>query len=183
MEEQKRIPQLALIFAKDVNNVIGKNNAIPFRSPHDLIWFRFHTVGHNVIMGRKTWESLPEGTKPLPGRTNYVISRDPCYCTGQEIDAPDRAIVKTSLQAAVDDAQRNNENGLIFVIGGKALLEEAAKIASRAYVSRIGVNTPIDESCVMAPELPDHFIVETHVLFGGNQQHPYAVAEIIDFIQ
>ena len=182
MEAPKRIPQLVLIFAKDENNVLGKDNGIPWKSPHDFRWFRYHTIGHSVIMGRKTWESLPGPAKPLVNRTNYVISRNPDYHAGQKIITDEQIIVKISLQDAIDASLQENKDGLIFVIGGKALLEEASKLAEKAYVSRIGVRTPVDETCVMAPELPEHVVEEINELFNGDELNPSVIAEIIRFI-
>lgn len=174
MEKPKRNSQLILIFAKDRNNVLGKDNDIPWKSLHDFRWFRYHTIGHSVIMGRKTWESLPTAAKPLVDRNNYVISRNPDYIAEQ-------AVVKTSLQEAIDDSLQKNEKCLIFVIGGKILLEEAAKFAEKAYISHIGVSTVVDETCVMAPELPEYVIEETNELFGGDDIHPSVVATVIRF--
>ena len=175
MEERYRIQQLSLIFAKDKNNVLGKDNDIPWRSPHDFRWFRALTINHTVIMGRKTWESLPESVKPLINRVNYVISRNPDYVA-------EGAIVKTGLFDAVGDALQKNKRGLIFVIGGKSLLEEASNLASKAYVSTIGVNTPVDETCVMAPDLPEGIVEEIKTLFQGDDIHPSVVTEVIRFI-
>ena len=64
-----------LIVAMSDNNVIGVNNDLPWRLPLDLKWFKMNTFGQAVIMGRKTWESLPK--RPLPFRSNYIISRQP----------------------------------------------------------------------------------------------------------
>lgn len=175
MEKRYRISQLALIFAKDLNNVLGKNNTIPWKSPHDFRWFRDLTIGHSVIMGRKTWESLPTTAKPLVNRINYVITRNPDY------DA-EGAIVKSGLFDAVGDALQKDKDGLIFVIGGKLLLEEASNLASRAYISTIGVETPIDEACVMAPELPNGVLERVKQLFHGDDIHPSVVASVTRFV-
>src|SRR5690606_21165461 len=95
----EKIDTLSLIFAIDENNVMGRNNDIPWHSPHDFQWFRSTTHGYNIIMGRKTWESLPK--KPLPNRLNYVITSNPDYeAVG--------AVVKSSLQEAIKDCQRRD---------------------------------------------------------------------------
>lgn len=174
MEKRKRIHQLSLIFAKDLNNVLGKDNDIPWKSPHDFRWFRERTVGNTVIMGRKTWESLPESAKPLINRINYVITSNPDYVAKG-------AIVKHRLLDAIGDALQKDKHGLIFVIGGKTLLEEASNLASKAYVSTIRVKTPVDETCVMAPDLPKGVVTETKQLFHGDDIHPSVVAEVIRF--
>jgi dihydrofolate reductase len=169
----ERIMSLELIFAIDKNNVMGRNNKIPWRSLHDFKWFRSLTVGHSIVMGRKTWESLP--TRPLPDRENYVLTSDPDY------QAPG-AIVLPNLEAAIDHSLKNHLNWKIFVIGGKALLEEAAKYASNAYISHIGVETPVDEFCVMGPTLPPYEVTSTYNLFEGDDYHPPVKAERVFFI-
>lgn len=157
---------VALIYAHDENNVLGKNGGIPWHSPHDFKWFKTITLGHAVVMGRKTWESLP--VKPLPGRKNYVVSRNPHY------EAPGATVVTDLATALTSIAAQDHCTA--FVIGGKGLLEEAAAYASVAYVSKIGVKTTVEESCVMAPQLPPYIVEETVTLSEGNA-HPSAVVE------
>lgn len=69
--------RLNLIYARARNGVIGRNNTLPWHLPEDLAHFKAHTLGCPVIMGRRTWESLPPRFRPLPGRVNVVLSRDP----------------------------------------------------------------------------------------------------------
>ena len=98
-------PEIVLIAAVARNGVIGRENALPWRLKADMAHFRAATLGHPVLMGRKTWESLG---KPLPGRRNLVLTRQAGYAArGAEVFAsPDAAL------AAVRDAVR------VFVIGG-----------------------------------------------------------------
>ena len=72
-------PILSLIAAVARNGVIGIDNRLPWRLPADLKHFKALTLGHTVIMGRKTWESLPASFRPLPGRQNIVVTRDDSY--------------------------------------------------------------------------------------------------------
>jgi dihydrofolate reductase len=123
--------EICLIWAQDRNRAIGKNNTLPWRSPADLRHFKEMTKGHAVIMGRKTWESLP--FKPLPGRQNYVLSRQPQDLTG--------AIPCQSLQDALLLAGYGNPTK-VFIIGGQALYEQAARIADTLYVTQVGVAVP-----------------------------------------
>lgn len=171
---EKRIEQLALIFAQDENGIIGKNNGIPWKSPHDFRWFRQETMGCRVIMGRKTWESLPDAARPLFNRVNYVISSNAEYNA-------EGAIVKTSLQAAIDDCRQKNKVRMIFVIGGRSLLEQASSLASRAFVSRIGIKTLVDNTCVMAPLLPEHYVEEVKTLFSGDEVFPSVSVDVLNF--
>jgi len=98
-------PEIILIAAVARNGTIGRDNALPWRLKADLARFRAATMGHPVLMGRKTWESL---AKPLPGRRNLVLTRQPGYrAQGAEVFASvDEAL------AALEDAPR------VFVIGG-----------------------------------------------------------------
>ncbi|WP_419998364.1 dihydrofolate reductase [Streptomyces boninensis] len=70
-------PAVGLIWAQTLDGVIGADNGIPWRLPEDMAHFKATTHGHPVVMGRKTWESLPERFRPLPGRRNIVVTRDP----------------------------------------------------------------------------------------------------------
>mgnify|MGYP003429404996 CR=1 FL=1 len=170
----KRLANVTLIFAVDQNNVIGKNNDIPWHSAQDFSWFKSTTLGFNLIMGRKTWESLPR--KPLPGRDNYVVSRNPAFT------APG-AIVVSSLEEAIDKKKKKKKGTKIYVIGGKSLLEEAAKIAVSAHISRVAVATPVDENCVMAPVLPPHTLVQSYQLFAGDEHNPRIDVDSIVFTE
>ena len=68
-------PRIALIYARAANGVIGRDGTMPWHLPEDLAHFRALTQGHPVVMGRKTWDSLPERFRPLPGRRNIVLTR------------------------------------------------------------------------------------------------------------
>lgn len=119
-------PVLSLIAAVARNGVIGINNRLPWHLPADLKHFRVLTTGHAVIMGRKTWESLPEKFRPLPGRQNIVITRNEAY-------RADGAVVVGSLPAAVAAAQGDEA----FVIGGAELYKAALPLADRLQLTEI----------------------------------------------
>jgi dihydrofolate reductase len=119
-------PTLVLIAAVAADRVIGAAGQLPWRLPEDMKHFRTLTGGHAVIMGRKTWESLPVKFRPLPQRTNIVVSRDPAY------DAPG-AIVVNSLPAAIAAAHA----GLAFVIGGAEIYAQALPLADRLELTEI----------------------------------------------
>ncbi len=121
---------LSLIVAVAKNGVIGKDNRLLWHLPEDMRHFRETTRGKAVIMGRKTWESLPEQFRPLPGRHNIVVSRNPDYCaTG--------ATLAASLEDALAKAEQGNEGGEIFVIGGEQLYQQAMPCADRLYLTEI----------------------------------------------
>ncbi len=117
---------LTLIAAVARNGVIGKDNALPWHLPADLRHFKALTSGHTVIMGRKTWESLPEKFRPLPGRQNIVVTRNAGY-------AASGASVVTSLADAVAAASDSEA----FVIGGAELYVAALPLADRLQLTEI----------------------------------------------
>lgn len=119
-------PLLTLIAAMDRNGVIGINNRLPWHLPADLKHFRALTLGHAVIMGRKTWESLPDKFRPLPGRSNIVVTRNTGY-------GADGAAVATSMPAALA-AVRGDQ---AFVIGGAELYAAALPLADCLQLTEI----------------------------------------------
>jgi dihydrofolate reductase len=118
--------KLALIAAMTDQRVIGRGGRLPWALPEDLKRFKALTLGHPLIMGRKTWDSLPK--KPLPGRPNLVLSRDPHF-------KAEEAQVFGSLKAAVGELAPSFP--LAFVIGGEALFKEALPLAERLYLTLI----------------------------------------------
>jgi dihydrofolate reductase len=124
---------VSLIVAMDNNRGIGLNNRLPWRLPDDLKRFKSLTLGHHLIMGRKTYESIG---RTLPGRTSIVISRNP------DFSAPD-CVVVSSLEGALKLAEANGENEA-FVIGGSQIFEKALPLADRIYLTRVHVALPAD---------------------------------------
>jgi dihydrofolate reductase len=133
--------------ARARNGVIGRGGRLPWRLKSDLAIFRAVTMGKPVIMGRKTWESLPK--KPLVGRLNIVLSRDGSF-------EPHGAVVCEDFSEAVSIAKEQAEEdgaGEICVIGGASLFELALQKARRLYLTEVDAEvegdvtlSPIDES-------------------------------------
>jgi dihydrofolate reductase len=119
-------PVITLLAAVARNGVIGIDNRLPWHLPADLKHFKALTLGHTVIMGRKTWESLPAKFRPLPGRRNIVVTRDPSY-------RAEGAVVAQSLPAAI--AAAGNDEA--FVIGGAELYAAALPLADRLQLTEI----------------------------------------------
>jgi len=115
---------LSLIVATANNNIIGKDNMMPWHLPADLAYFKKMTLGKPIVMGRKTFESIG---RPLPGRRNIVISRDENYCA-EGIDTV------TSVEEALDLVTGVDE---IMVIGGGAIYQHCLASAERLYVTHI----------------------------------------------
>jgi len=118
---------LSLIAAVAKNRAIGKDNKLLWHLPEDMRHFRETTRGKPVIMGRKTWESLPDSFRPLPGRHNIVVSRNPAY------QAPG-ATLAASLEEALLKECKDEET---FVIGGEELYRQAMPVAQKLYLTEI----------------------------------------------
>lgn len=118
-------PPISLIWAMAENRVIGIDNRLPWRLPADLKRFRALTSGHHILMGRKTFESLP---KPLPNRVHVVVTRDRDY------RPPHECIVAHSVDEALHAARHDSE---IFIIGGASLYAQTVTRADRLYLTLI----------------------------------------------
>jgi dihydrofolate reductase len=120
-------PPISLIVAVAQNGVIGVKGTLPWRLPEDLKRFKALTLGKPVIMGRKTWDSLPK--RPLPGRTNIVVTRD----TGFRAEG---ALVAHSVEDAIAAAERE-EPKEIAIIGGEAIFAAALPRARRIHWTEV----------------------------------------------
>ena len=129
--------KIALICAMASNGVIGNDNKLPWRLPEDLRHFRRTTMGHSVVMGRKTWESIG---RPLPGRTNIVVTRRKDYqAEGASVrDSLEAALRLAENIATIDGADQ------AFVIGGAELYRQALRLAKLFHLTRIHADVPGD---------------------------------------
>lgn len=118
-------PRIAILAALAQNRVIGINNTLPWRCPEDLKRFKNLTLGHHIVMGRKTYESIG---KPLPGRTTVVVTRN----RDLKIDG---CIVVHGLDEAVAACAGDAE---IFIVGGSELYAQALPLADTLYLTEIG---------------------------------------------
>ncbi len=149
--------QLSMIYARASNGVIGHNNQLPWHLPEDLAHFKRLTHGWPVIMGRKTWDSLPPRFRPLPGRTNIVVTRQAGW------QAPG-ASVANSLQGAIAQC---GEVAQAWVIGGAQIYAAAEPLASRIEVTQIAQDF---EGDAFAPQLGPQWVAtarENHMSSGG----------------
>ncbi|AOF84743.1 dihydrofolate reductase family protein [Hydrogenophaga sp. RAC07] len=150
-------PRLHLIFARAANGVIGKDNALPWHLPEDMAHFKRTTLGCPVIMGRKTWDSLPPKFRPLPGRLNIVVTRNAQW---QAEGAARAGSLKEAMSLCPPDVDA-------WVIGGAQLYAAAEPLAQRAVI------TDIDqafEGDAWAPTLGPAWVEtarETHVAASG----------------
>lgn len=114
----------SLIVAMDPNYVIGNNNTIPWHIPNDFKWFKKCTLNSNIVMGRKTWESI--GAKPLPKRNHYILSRT----------LPDPNLQGVTVLKSFQELLSLNPDNL-FIIGGAEIYKVALPYCNVAYISHI----------------------------------------------
>jgi dihydrofolate reductase len=143
--------EVGLIWAQSTSGVIGRGGDIPWRVPEDLARFKDVTLGHTVVMGRLTWESLPPRVRPLPGRRNVVLSRRADFTAGG-------AEVAGSLEAAVAGCETGPE---CWVIGGEQIYLLALPYASRCEVTEIDIHLPRDDDDALAPVLDQTWLGDT----------------------
>ncbi len=115
--------EIVLVLAIADNGVIGKDGVLPWRIPEDMKRFKALTLGHTIVMGRKTWDSLPK--KPLPGRVNVVVTRQTDW-------QAEGAVVANSLGQATAGT-----SGTVMIIGGAEIYERALPLASRIELTEV----------------------------------------------
>jgi dihydrofolate reductase len=131
--------KLKLIFARAANGVIGSNNTLPWHLPEDMAHFKRCTLGCPVIMGRKTWDSLPPKFRPLPGRLNIVVTRQTDWLA-------EGALVAHSIEQACALCPADST---AWVIGGAEVYAQAMALATAAVVTEIAADFAGD---VFAPQ-------------------------------
>ena len=145
---------LMMIFACDLNGVIGKNGDLPWRQSTDLQFFKKTTLGKTVVMGRKTWDSLPF---PLPGRRNIVISRS------NRDDVEVMSIEEVRRLAKTDD---------LFVIGGGEIYSIFIEESSVIY--RTIIDSKIEDGDTFAPEIkPEDFSLESEDIVKAGENDDF----------
>ncbi|QWD62421.1 dihydrofolate reductase [Polynucleobacter sp. MWH-UH25E] len=140
-------PAISMIVARSRNHVIGRDNQMPWKISADLQFFKRVTMGHPVIMGRKTWESIG---RPLPGRRNIVVSRNADY-------SPAGAELASSLDQALASL---SDSPRVFVIGGEQLFKQAFDRADRLYVTEIDIDIEGGDTFFEIPNASDWKEVE-----------------------
>jgi len=149
--------RINMIFARAANGVIGNNNTMPWHLPEDMAHFKRLTQGWPVIMGRKTWDSLPPKFRPLPGRRNVVITRQ----QGWKEDGAEPA---SSLADALSLCGQSEE---VWVMGGAQIYAQAEPLAHRIEVTEIAQDFAGD---AFAPQLGSEWVEtarEDHISSNG----------------
>jgi dihydrofolate reductase len=143
--------KLSIIVAASLNNAIGKDNQMLWNLPEDMRFFKNTTWGFPLIMGRKTFEAL--GNKPLPGRFNIVISRQPGYSAGDaQIQVAQNLLQAIGLAARTDSKE-------VFIGGGGQIYKESLLMCDTIYMTRISVTLDGD---AFFPEIPENIFHLTH---------------------
>lgn len=135
---------VGLIWAQSTSGVIGRDGDIPWRLPEDLARFKDVTMGHTVVMGRRTWESLPARVRPLPGRRNVVLTRQADYM------AHGATVVRDPDTAFGDDDT--------WVIGGSEIYHLALPLATRCEVTEVEIDLRLEDDDALAPMLDESWI-------------------------
>ena len=158
--------QLQLIFARARNGVIGRAGTLPWHLPPDLAHFRRTTIGAPVIMGRRTWASLPERFRPLPGRRNIVVTRDAGW--RPQPDAQATVLRAGSIEQAVALC---GPADVAWVIGGAELFAAALPLASGAVVTEIDADFDGD---VQAPVFGPDWRETARETFADAAEWPFS---------
>jgi dihydrofolate reductase len=140
---------VGLVWAQSTSGVIGRGGDIPWRVPEDLARFKQVTMGHTVVMGRRTWDSLPARVRPLPGRRNVVLSRQTDFMA-------DGAQVVGSLEQALAETEPR-----AWVIGGAQIYRLALARATQCEVTEVDIDLPLDDDDALAPLLDETWLGET----------------------
>ena len=150
-------PRIGMIWAQARGGVIGADGTMPWHLPEDLKHFKATTAGAPVVMGRRTWESFPPRFRPLPGRTNIVITRDDSYTADGALRA---ASLEEGLTLAREDLARRDRQearqgaDVLWVLGGGSVYAEAMPQADLLVVTEIDLEV---EGDTLAPAIPADF--------------------------
>ena len=151
---------ISAIVAMANNNVIGKNNDIPWYLPADLKYFKKTTIGHHILMGRKSFQSIG---RPLPKRTNIIITRDPYFISSN-------CLVARTIQEGLEMAYDNHEKEC-FIIGGGTIYEQTKDLWDRLYLTQVALDV---EGDVFFPKLNmDEWSLISKVDNAPDEKNPY----------
>lgn len=135
-------PSVNIIVAMSPNHAIGSNGHLPWHLPEDLARFKQITLGHTIIMGRRTFESLPNGA--LPGRRNIVLS--------QKVHTFENCEIFPSLEKALRNCKGESD---VFIIGGESIYRQALPLAKRLYITLVDENPKFADTFFPKFEIKD----------------------------
>jgi dihydrofolate reductase len=156
----------SIIVAAGENNEIGKDNDLLWRLPNDLKFFKEKTLGHHVIMGKRTFESIPN-QKPLPKRTNIVVTHD-------ESLLYEGCVMANSIEDAVSKSMNDDER---FILGGATIYRQFLSIADKIYLTR--VHATFDDADTYFPNINfDEWKEVERTRHEPDEKHKYAYSFI-----
>jgi len=159
---------ISIIVAMDEKGAIGRDNGLPWHLSDDLKRFKATTIGHHIVMGRRTYESIG---RPLPGRTNIVVTRNPAY-------RAEGCRIAHSLEEALEIARENGEEE-VFVTGGRELFAQALDIADRIYLTRVHADVPAN---VYFPDFDESNWSEKDSFYyeaDEKNEHPFTMTLLV----
>lgn len=161
---------VGMIWAQSLGGVIGKDNDMPWHLPEDLAHFKRVTMGHPVVMGRNTWDALPEKWRPLPGRSNIVLTRNASWRAEGAIAVPSLDAALAAVDGLAPEEMvtggmgpsETDTGGMdtseVWVIGGEKVFVGAADVATVALVTELDLEVDGD---AFAPKLGDGWVRES----------------------
>jgi len=158
---------LSIIVAMSENRVIGANNQLPWHLPEDLKYFKRITMGHPIIMGRKTFESIG---RPLPGRANIVVTRQPDWSVPG-------VIVAANIEDALRQAVREDADQEVFIIGGGELFRQTLNKVSRLYLTQ--VHAHVDGDAFFPDFQREQWREVERVDYDSDQKNPHDYSFIV----
>jgi len=151
---------ISAIVAVANNLVIGKNNDIPWYLPADLRYFKKTTLGHHILMGRKSYQSIG---KPLPKRTNIIVTRDPYFISSN-------CLIAKTIEEGLEMAYDNNEEEC-FIIGGGTIYNQTVHLWDKLYLTQVDLNIDGD---VFFPEIEmDEWSLTSQIDHCADEKNPY----------
>ena len=157
---------ISLIVAVAENNAIGKNNQLLWHLPIDMKYFKETTTSHYVIMGRKNYESIPEKFRPLPNRTNMIITRNKNY-------KQENCLVFNSIESAIEKAKADKQDK-VFIIGGGQIYKDVLenKLVDEIHLTRVHENF---EGDVFFPEIDfNKWRLEHSTTYNTDEKHHFS---------
>ena len=151
---------ISAIVAVANNNVIGKNNDIPWYLPADLKYFKKTTLGHHILMGRKCYTSIG---KPLPKRTNIIVTRDPYFISSN-------CLIARSIEEGLEMAYDNGEKEC-FIIGGGTIYDQTKELWDRLYITQVDLDV---EGDVFFPSIDmGEWTIQSQESHQPDEKNPY----------
>ena len=163
---------ISIIVAIAKDRAIGKDNDLLWNLPDDMAFFKNTTKGHAIIAGRKNYESIPPKFRPLPGRTNIIVTRNKDY-------KAEGAIVTHSLEEAIEKGKAT-ESDELFIIGGGQIYKQGLNLCDKIYLTEVNATFP--DADVHFPEISDEWKEVKRAHHPADDKHKYSF-EFIELVR